>query len=212
MLLETHIARTFAALSATNEAILYAKSPEELYRQVGEAAFSSGDFLATAVFLLEPGTSMLRLAAGQARLPNAPDHLAALRSLRPERVCLIKPSSLGDVVHALPVLSALRTHWPDAHLAWVVNRGLRGLLDGHPDLDEVIPFDRAKLTISPGGMVWISYPKGKSLETDLNRDVLREELSALGLEAVRQIATGQISFPRHRHSRSSGNEEAPTGD
>ena len=62
--METSIARTLAALSATNEAILYAKSPEELYRQVCEAAFSSGDFLATAVFLLEPATSMLRFAAG----------------------------------------------------------------------------------------------------------------------------------------------------
>ena len=62
--LERNIARTFAALSATNEAILYAKSPEELYRQVCEAAFSSGDFLATAVFLLEPDTSMLRFAVG----------------------------------------------------------------------------------------------------------------------------------------------------
>jgi len=62
--LDTSIARTFAALSATNEAILYAKSPEELYRQVCGAAFSSGDFLATAVFLLEPGTDRLRLAAG----------------------------------------------------------------------------------------------------------------------------------------------------
>ncbi len=62
--METSIARTFAALSATNEAILYAKSPEELYRQVCEAAFSSGDFLATAVFLLEPETELLRFAAG----------------------------------------------------------------------------------------------------------------------------------------------------
>src|ERR1700704_2969421 len=64
MALETNIARTFAALSATNEAILYAKSPEELYRQVCEAAFSSGDFLATAIFLLEPGTHVLRFATG----------------------------------------------------------------------------------------------------------------------------------------------------
>ncbi|MEA2913136.1 MAG: hypothetical protein QOJ15_5217 [Bradyrhizobium sp.] len=64
MILQTDIARTFAALSATNEAILYAKTPEALYRQVCEAAFSSGDFLATAIFLLEPGTSALRFAAG----------------------------------------------------------------------------------------------------------------------------------------------------
>jgi diguanylate cyclase (GGDEF)-like protein len=61
---KTNITRTFAALSATNEAILYAKSPEELYEQVSKAAFSSGDFLATAVFLLEPGTDKLRFAAG----------------------------------------------------------------------------------------------------------------------------------------------------
>ena len=62
--METNITRTFAALSATNEAILYAKSPEELYEQVSKAAFSSGDFLATAVFLLEAGTNTLRFAAG----------------------------------------------------------------------------------------------------------------------------------------------------
>ncbi len=62
--MKTNIARTFAALNATNEAILYAKSPEELYEKVCEAAFSSGDFLATAVFLLEPDTKLLRFAAG----------------------------------------------------------------------------------------------------------------------------------------------------
>src|SRR5882757_8149814 len=64
MILQTTISRTFAALNATNEAILYAKSPEELYRKISEAAFSSGDFLATAVFLLEPETSLLKFAAG----------------------------------------------------------------------------------------------------------------------------------------------------
>jgi len=51
-------------LSATNEAILYAKSPAELYEKVCGAAFSSGDFLATAVFLLERDSSLLRFAAG----------------------------------------------------------------------------------------------------------------------------------------------------
>jgi diguanylate cyclase (GGDEF)-like protein len=62
--LSTDLARTFAALSATNEAILYAKSPDELCRKVCEAAFSSGDFLATAIFLRAEGTDFLRLAAG----------------------------------------------------------------------------------------------------------------------------------------------------
>ena len=62
--METDIARTFAALNATNEAILYAKSPGELYGKVCEAAFFSGDFMATAVFVLEPETGLLKFAAG----------------------------------------------------------------------------------------------------------------------------------------------------
>jgi heptosyltransferase-1 len=79
---------------------------------------------------------------------NGPD----LRSLQPRRVCLIKPSALGDVVNALPVLSALRRRWPDAWIAWVVNRSLRGLLDGHAALDEVITYDRGGTRPTPAGL------------------------------------------------------------
>ncbi|MFQ3456847.1 GAF domain-containing protein [Bradyrhizobium sp. UFLA01-814] len=73
--MQSSIGRTFAALSATNEAILYAKSPEELYGKVCEAAFSSGSFLAATVFLLEPDTGLLRFAAGYG------DDVARLRSI-----------------------------------------------------------------------------------------------------------------------------------
>ncbi|MCA6126125.1 GAF domain-containing protein [Bradyrhizobium sp. WSM 1704] len=73
--MQSTIGRTFAALNATNEAILYAKSPEELYGKVCEAAFSSGGFLAVAVFLLEPNTGRLIFTAG------CGDDVARLRSL-----------------------------------------------------------------------------------------------------------------------------------
>ncbi|MDE2377184.1 GAF domain-containing protein [Bradyrhizobium sp.] len=62
--MQTTLARTFAALSAINEAILYAKSPDELYQKVCEAGFSSGDFLAVAVFLAEPDGRRLRCVTG----------------------------------------------------------------------------------------------------------------------------------------------------
>ncbi len=75
--------------------------------------------------------------------------LAELRGLRPDRVCLIKPSALGDIVNALPVLSSLRELWPEAKFSWVVNRSLRGLVEGHPDLEEVILYDRTKGGLSP---------------------------------------------------------------
>src|ERR1700675_4736010 len=67
MVLETNIARMFVALSATNEAILHAKSPDQLFQQVCEAALSSGDFLVTALLLLKPGTSNLVMTAGAGR-------------------------------------------------------------------------------------------------------------------------------------------------
>lgn len=60
----------------------------------------------------------------------------------PRRVCIIKPSSLGDVVHAFPTLQALRSLWPEAHFSWVIAPGLRELVEGHPLIDEVIPFHR----------------------------------------------------------------------
>src|SRR3954462_12980028 len=63
----------------------------------------------------------------------------------PRRIALIKPSALGDIVHSLPVLSALRRRFPDAHISWVVNRAYEPLLEGHPDLDATLPFDRGAL-------------------------------------------------------------------
>lgn len=115
------------------------------------------------------------------------DRSAALRGLRPERVCLIKPSSLGDVVHALPVLTALRGLWPGAHLAWVVNRGLRGLLDGHPDLDEVIPFDRSAVGLSRAGVASIS---GFLLGLRRRRFDLAVDLQGLLRSGIMARATG----------------------
>jgi lipopolysaccharide heptosyltransferase I len=71
-------------------------------------------------------------------MPGAPD------SQPPRRILLIKPSSLGDIVHALPVLAALRDAFPSAYIAWLVSSGFVSLLTGHPLLNEVIPFDRRR--------------------------------------------------------------------
>src|SRR5438445_4129807 len=66
----------------------------------------------------------------------------ALREYPARRIALIKPSALGDIVHSLPVLTALRRRYPQAHIVWVINRVYEPLLRGHPDLNETVPFDR----------------------------------------------------------------------
>jgi len=65
------------------------------------------------------------------------------------RILIIKPSSLGDVIHALPVLAEVRRAYSRAHIAWLANTDYAGLLDGHPYLDEVILFDRKRF-----GKLW----------------------------------------------------------
>ena len=48
------------------------------------------------------------------------------------KILIIKPSSLGDVIHGLPVLHALSLRFPEAELHWVVAKGFDGILEDHP--------------------------------------------------------------------------------
>lgn len=69
--------------------------------------------------------------------------------MNPRRIALIKPSALGDIVHTLPVLSALRRRWPGASITWIVNQAYAPLIADHPDLDDVLIFDRHALRRGP---------------------------------------------------------------
>lgn len=57
------------------------------------------------------------------------------------KVALVKLSSIGDVVHALPVAAALRAHRSDAQIVWIVERREAAILRGHPALDAIEPVD-----------------------------------------------------------------------
>ena len=59
-----------------------------------------------------------------------------------KNILIIKPSSLGDIVQALPALTALRKSFPDAEISWLVRREFAPLLENHPHLTGIIPFDR----------------------------------------------------------------------
>lgn len=59
-----------------------------------------------------------------------------------QRFLLVRLSSLGDIVHALPAAAALRDTFSGARVDWVVDPKWMRLLEGNPDLTDVIPFDR----------------------------------------------------------------------
>ncbi len=50
----------------------------------------------------------------------------------PKKILIIKPSSLGDIVHSLPFLNAINNTFPYAEIHWVVAKGLESLLENHP--------------------------------------------------------------------------------
>jgi heptosyltransferase-1 len=59
-------------------------------------------------------------------------------------ILIVKLSAVGDVIHTLPSLAALRRCYPDADITWVVEEAAADLLAGHPDLDRVIVSGRKR--------------------------------------------------------------------
>ncbi len=62
-----------------------------------------------------------------------------------KNILIIKMSSLGDVIHALPSLHVLRKNYPEAKITWAVHSAFAGLLPGKPWLDEVYLVDRKRI-------------------------------------------------------------------
>ena len=57
---------------------------------------------------------------------------------------VVKPSSLGDIVHALPAVHYLKVTFQDAKISWIVNTEWVPLLEKNADLKTVIPFPRGE--------------------------------------------------------------------
>lgn len=61
-----------------------------------------------------------------------------------KNILIIKLSAIGDVIHALPVASALKKNNPNARITWIVEKPAYDLLTNNPYIDEVIIFDKNK--------------------------------------------------------------------
>jgi lipopolysaccharide heptosyltransferase II len=60
------------------------------------------------------------------------------------KILILKPSSLGDVIQALPVLRLLKLHFRDAEMFWWIDSALAPLLEGDPDLAGIVRFERRR--------------------------------------------------------------------
>jgi len=64
-------------------------------------------------------------------------------------ILIVKLSALGDVVHTLPSLAALRTLYPEAHISWVIEEAASDLIQDHPLLDRVLLSRRKRWQAHP---------------------------------------------------------------
>jgi len=121
-----------------------------------------------------------------------------------KNILIIKPSSLGDIVLALPALSALRRNFPNARISWLIRPEFAALLEKHPHLTEVILFDRKRL-----GKAWF-HPGAFCSLVSLIRRLRRQEFDAVfdfqGL--LRTAALAWLSGCKNRFGMANSRELA----
>jgi heptosyltransferase-1 len=112
----------------------------------------------------------------------------------PRRILFIKPSSLGDIVHAMPVVAALKDRWPEAQLTWLVKRQWADLVERIAGVDCLWAVDS-----SPGG--WL----GQIAALRAERFDLMVDLQGL----FRSAAMGWVSGAPTRIGFANGREGSP---
>jgi ADP-heptose:LPS heptosyltransferase len=113
-------------------------------------------------------------------------------------ILIIKPSSLGDVVHTLAAVAAIREANPKAEITWVINLEWTTLLRGNPDVDHVHIFPRGEfrgLSAPRSLLPWLK--KTKTLRPDVAFDFQ-------GL--LRSALIGRVSKPKEFWGMSDGRE------
>ena len=70
----------------------------------------------------------------------------------PLEICIVMLSALGDAVHVLPVVNALKRAWPETRITWVIQPVPYQLVSDHPAIDEFVVFERKK-----GPLAWQSF-------------------------------------------------------
>ena len=101
----------------------------------------------------------------------------------------MKPSSLGDIVHTLPAVAAIKAHWPAAHLWWIVNPEWAPLLEGNPHVDEVVLFPRRDFR-GVRGLRRLA-PWARALRERINADLVLDFQGLLRSALIAKLCRGE---------------------
>jgi len=121
-----------------------------------------------------------------------------------KKILIVKPSSLGDIVHSLSFLYSIRQCFPDAELHWVVARGFEDILEGHPMIEKlwVINKDQWKKLSQAGSTI----KELRALSTSLKKEGydLAVDLQGLLRSGMITMATGSKMRVGFQEAREGG--------
>ena len=96
----------------------------------------------------------------------------------PQSICILRLSSIGDVIHTLPVAGLLKQRFPHARITWIAEKGMAPLLKHNPAIDQLLLIDTKswkRRIVSPG--VWkevfrfLRYLRAQQFDLALVQDV-----------------------------------------
>ncbi len=122
-----------------------------------------------------------------------------------EKILIIKPSALGDIIHSLPFLAAVRKRYPEAKIHWVVGKGLHTFLEGHPLIDRLWIMDKEG---------WKKIGRLNKILPEINafRKGLKEEKFDISVDLSGLLRSGLITWAagaRYRLGFSDSDEGSP---
>ncbi len=109
-------------------------------------------------------------------------------------ILIVKPSSMGDVVHSLPFLNSVKSCFPEAEIHWVIAKGFEGLLEGHPMIDRLIVINKD---------TWKQLSKAGETLKEVGRlfKKLRKENYDLVIDLQGLLRSGLITMATGSHVR-----------
>lgn len=110
-----------------------------------------------------------------------------------KKILLVKLSSMGDVIHNLPVASDIRKAFPDSRIDWVVEEEYAPLVEMHPAVDQVIPFALRRWRRAPFSRTnWGEFSAFRRQLGGETYDAIVETQGLLKSAVVAKLAHGPI--------------------
>jgi len=145
-----------------------------------------------------------RLGAPGRRVDVCPGWIPALSNseglpalAEPQNILIVRLSAIGDVVHVLPCLHALRGAFPQARIGWLVEELPASLLEGHPEIDDLFVIPKKRWRTRPiatilNGEKWAFYRRLRRTSWDVAIDF--QGLTKSGWPAWLSGARTRIGF------------------